>query len=86
MTITAQTAKTGPYTGNGSTTVFDYLFKVSDEADLVVTVLSADGGTETVKTLTTDYTVSGVGSASGGSITMLVAPVTGEKLTITRSV
>jgi hypothetical protein len=49
-------------------------------------VLSADGGTETVKTLTTDYTVSGVGNAGGGSITMLVAPVTGEKLTITRSV
>jgi hypothetical protein len=86
MTITAQTAKSGPYNGNGSTTVFSYTFKVADEADLVVTVLSADGGTETVKTLTTDYTVSGVGNAGGGSITMLVAPVTGEKLTITRSV
>lgn len=86
MTITAQTAKTGPYTGNGSTTSFDYTFRVDAEADIVVTVLNAAGTTETVKTLTTDYTVSGVGNAAGGSITMLVAPATGEKLTITRSV
>lgn len=86
MTITAQTAKSGPYNGNGSTTSFDYAFKVADQADLVVTVLSADGTTETIKTLTTDYTVSGVGNPAGGSIAMVVAPVTGEKLTITRAV
>jgi hypothetical protein len=86
MTITAQTAKTGPYNGNGSTTTFSYTFKVSSAAHLVVTVLGTDGSTESVKVLNTDYTVTGVGSPSGGTIVMGTAPVTGEKLTITRNV
>lgn len=86
MTITAQTAKTGPYNGNGSTTTFSYTFKVSSAAHLVVTVLGTDGSTESVKVLNTDYTVTGVGSSSGGTIVMGTAPVTGEKLTITRNV
>jgi hypothetical protein len=86
MTITAQTAKTGPYDGNGSTTTFSYTFKVSDAAHLVVTVLGTDGVTESVKVLNTDYTVTGVGVAGGGTIIMGTAPITGEKLTITRSV
>lgn len=86
MTITAQTAKTGPYSGNGSTTVFSYTFKVVDEGHLVVTLLDADGVTETVQTLTTDYTITGVGNASGGTVIMATAPAVGEQLTITRSV
>ena len=50
MTITAQTAKSGPYSGNGVTVVFDYTFKIVDDDDLVVTLRAADG-TETVQTL-----------------------------------
>ena len=41
MTITAQTSKTGPYSGNGTTTVFSYTFEVQDEGDLVVTLRAA---------------------------------------------
>ena len=85
MTITAQTAKSGPYSGNGVTVVFDYTFKIVDDDDLVVTLRAADG-TETVQTLTTDYTVAGGGDAAGGQITMVTAPATGEKLVITRAV
>lgn len=86
MTITAQTAKTGPYTGNGSTVTFSYDFKISDDADLTVTVLAVDGITSTVKTLNVDYTVTGAGNPNGGSIEMTVAPAAGELLTITRAV
>ena len=85
MTISSQTARTGPYNGNGSTTVFAYDFRILDQTHIVVT-LKNSSNVETVKTLTDDYTVSGVGTASGGNITMGVAPASGEQLTFSRSV
>jgi hypothetical protein len=36
--------------------------------------------------LTTNYTVSGVGAATGGNITMVIAPASGQQLTFSRSV
>jgi hypothetical protein len=85
MTITAQTSKTGPYNGNGTTTVFSYTFEVQDEAHLVVTLADA-AGVETVQVLNTDYTVSGVGNPNGGQITMSTAPAPTYTLTISRSI
>jgi hypothetical protein len=85
MTVSSDDARSGPYNGNASTTVFAYDFKILDQAHLVVT-LTSSAGVEAVKTLTTHYTVSGVGGASGGNVTMVTAPASGEKLTITRSV
>jgi hypothetical protein len=85
MTITAQTSKTGPYNGNGTTTVFSYTFEVQDEAHLVVTLADASG-VETVQVLNTDYTVSGVGNPGGGQITMTTAPAASYTLTISRNV
>jgi hypothetical protein len=85
MTISSQTARTGPYSGNGSTTVFAYDFRILDQTHIVVTLKNA-ANVETVQTLTTNYTVSGVGTASGGNITMGVAPASGEQLTFSRAV
>ena len=71
------------YNGNNSTTVFAYNFRILAESDLVVKV----GGV--VKTLTTHYTVSGVGAASGGNVTFTAGntPPTGTKnVAFTRSV
>jgi hypothetical protein len=85
MTIANEAARTGPYNGNGATTVFAYDFKVTDAAHLVVT-LTSTAGVETVQSITTHYTVSGVGSEGGGNITMGTAPATGEQLTVTRDV
>lgn len=82
MTVSSSTTKVS-YNGDSSTTVFAYTFKVFDEDDLTVVIRAADG-TETTKTITTDYTVSGVGNASGGNVTMLTAPATGQTLTILR--
>ena len=83
MTISSTTAKSGPYTGNGSTTVFAYTFKILANTEIEV-VLTSTAGVETVKTLTTHYTVSGVGVSGGGNVTMVTAPATGEKLTLRR--
>jgi hypothetical protein len=67
MTISTTTIKNS-YSGNGSTTVFNYTFKITDQDDIEVIIRSSDG-TETTKTITTHYTVSGVGAANGGSVT-----------------
>ena len=82
MTVSSATNKVS-YNGNGSTTVFAYGFKIFDEDDLTVIIRNASGG-ETTKTITTHYTVSGVGAASGGNVTMGTAPASGESLTIIR--
>lgn len=85
MTVASATAKSGPYNGNGSQTVFAYGFKVFANTELRVIRTSA-AGVETTLTLTTDYTVSGVGADAGGNVTTTVAPATGEKITILRNV
>jgi len=83
MTITTTIIKNS-FSGNGSTTVFAYSFKIATTADMEVIIRSSTG-TETVKSLTTHYTVSGAGSASGGNVTMGTPPATGETLVIRRS-
>ncbi len=85
MTISNQDARTGPYSGNGATTSFAYDFKVIDEDHLVVT-LKDSSNVETVQTITTNYTVTGVGANGGGTVEMVVAPASGETLTISRAV
>jgi hypothetical protein len=67
MTVTSATNK-NQYAANGVNTDFTYTFKIFDEDDIAVYI---DG---TLKTITTHYTVSGVGSPSGGTVTFLVAP------------
>jgi len=86
MTITAQTPRSGPYDGDGSTVAFSYNFLIDADSELVVSVLNAAGDTVTEKALTTDYTVSGVGNVSGGAVTFVTAPASGEKIAITRAV
>lgn len=56
------------YTGNGSTVVYPYDFKVFNKAHLLVLV----GSTE--MELGVDYSVTGVGEASGGSVIFDTAP------------
>jgi len=74
------------YSGNGSNDTFAYQFKITAEADLQVIIRSA-AGTETVKTLTTHYTVTGVGTASGGNVVFTGGniPTATETVVIRRS-
>jgi hypothetical protein len=66
------------YTGNGSTTIFSYGFKILVNTGVEVSVDNV------VKTLTTDYTVSGVGASGGGSVTFLTAPANGTIVALLR--
>lgn len=84
MTISTTIIKNS-YSGNGSTTAFTYNFKITDQDDIQVIIRSANG-TETVKTLTTHYTVAGVGGNSG-TVTFTAGniPVAGETVVLRRS-
>lgn len=83
MTVSTTTSKVS-YAGNGSTVAFAVNFYFLQNTDLKVTLRSALG-VETVKTYGTDYTVSGAGVDSGGTVTMTTAPASGEKLVISRN-
>ena len=85
MTIATTAAKI-VYIGDAATVAFPYNFKIFADGDLVVTEkLIASPYTETVKTITTDYTVSGAGDATGGTVTMVTAPASTVKLIIKRT-
>lgn len=84
MTIAKTTAFT-EYAGNGATTAFSFPYRFFADADLEVSLISS-AGAKTVKTLTTHYTLSNTGTESGGTVTMLAAPATGETLRIQRIV
>ena len=66
MTISTTTIKNS-YSGNGSTTTFNYTFKITDQDDIDV-IIRSSSGTETTKTITTHYTVTGVGNSGGGTV------------------
>jgi hypothetical protein len=82
MTVSSSTNRVS-YSGNGTLTVFAYTFKVFDESDLTV-ILRASDGTETVQTITTHYTVSGVGDVGGGNVTFVTAPTATQTVVILR--
>lgn len=85
MTVASETNRSGPYSGNGVTTVFAYGFRIVDQSHLQVIRTDATGA-ETTLSLSTDYTVSGVGSAGGGSITLTTALPSGSTVTILRNI
>ena len=87
MTVSSTTVKNS-YSGNGSTTEFAYGYKIFADSDLQVIIRVNSTGVETVKTLTTHYTVAGAGDASGGSITFTSGntPASGQTVVIIREV
>jgi hypothetical protein len=84
MTIASSTGRI-QYNGNGTTLAFTVPFYFLDNSHLQV-VLTSVASVDTVQTITTNYTVSGSGNPAGGTVTMIVAPASGEKLTVIRSV
>lgn len=82
MTVSSSTNRAS-YSGNGSLTTFAYSFKVFDQDDLTV-ILRASNGTETVQTIITDYTVTGVGDVGGGNVVFGTAPASGVTVVILR--
>lgn len=58
------------YVGAGTTDTFSFTFKIFAATDLVVTKRNSSTGDETTLSYPTDYTVTGVGLSTGGSITL----------------
>lgn len=72
------------YSGDNSTTVFSYTFRILDEDHIEVVLIDASGN-QTVQTKTTHYTVSGVGNSGGGNVTFLSAPSGTETVMLRRN-
>jgi hypothetical protein len=83
MTVSSSSAKAGPYAGSGTTGPFSVPFRFLENSHL--RVIRTTTGLDTDLTLTTDYTVSGAGAASG-AVTLVTALAVGETLTIVRDV
>lgn len=71
------------YSGDGTVTSFAFPYYFINDADLKVYVRDTNG-TETLQTITTDYSVTGAGVASGGSVTMVTPPGATDELIIYR--
>ncbi len=84
MTSTTTSAKVR-YDGDGTTKPFPTTFKFIDNSH-VKAVLRDSSDVETTQIETTNYTLAGSGDEGGGTLTMIVAPATGEVLIITLDV
>lgn len=86
MTLPATSRRAGPFSGNGSTTVFPFTFKVFASSEIAVYKTSIVG-VDTVLTLNSHYSVALNGDQTanpGGNITYPISGsplATGEKLT-----
>lgn len=87
MTVSTTSYSPMTFAGNGSTTVFAVSWPFFT-GSLVVSLIDEDD-VETIKTISTHYTITGGTAANGtpstGTVTMLTAPATGETLKIARN-
>lgn len=84
MTVADSTSR-AQYATNGSTDTFTVPFYFLADGDLQVIYTDSDG-IESTLVLTTDYSVSGAGNASGGSITTVSTYAADGYITILRDV
>lgn len=68
------------YTGNGTTTVFAYNFRILSADHLVVTINNVQ------QVEGTNYTVAGAGNPSGGNVTFSAPPANGAAIVLVRIV
>lgn len=91
MTVT-NTNNKDVFVGDDATLIFAYTFRIFAASDLVVTIsdTSVIPQVDTLLVLSSDYTVDGVGSPSGGNVTLLltgqlsVPPTTTDNITLLR--
>lgn len=84
MTVSSTTAKVS-YDGDGSTKIFSYTFKIFDEDDIAVYIYDTVTGTSALQTITTHYTVTGVGGSGGGTVVFTAAPAADETVILLRA-
>ena len=86
MTVSTTSIKNS-YSGNGSTTAFAYTFKAFVSSEIKVFIRTDSTGSEAQRSEgsgSTNYSVSGVGNAGGGTVTFVTAPASGETVVIRR--
>ena len=81
MTVTANDRRE-QYEATAGQTVFPYPFPIQHESEITVIQTLASDSTSTTLTITTDYTVSGVGDASGGDITLVSGAALDDIITV----
>jgi len=81
MTVTANERRI-QYEATAGQTVFPYPFPIQHESEITVIQTLASDGTSTTLTIATDYTVSGVGDASGGNITLVSGAALDDIITV----
>ncbi len=69
------------YSGDGVNDDFDYTFRILAQSEIQVIVVSS-AGVETIKTLTSHYTVSGVDNPSGGVVTFTAGNIPSASETV----
>lgn len=85
MTVANTLRKAGPFAGNGATTAFPFTFKVFADTDLQVVEFDTTTNVETIKTITTHYTVAlnaDQDANPGGTVDYLTAPAAGKEVTL----
>lgn len=82
MTVSTTTGRTS-YAGDGSTTAFAVPWPFKANTDVAAYLVASDGSYTTL-TYSTHYSVTGAGTASGGTLTMVTAPASGQVLVIVR--
>lgn len=84
MTIATQSSKVN-YQGNGVTTEFQIPFPFLEEEDIYIQKQLDDTNIVNL-TYGTDYSVTGAGNASGGTVVLTTAPSASEVISVYRSV
>lgn len=85
MTVSTTTNKI-QYSADGTVGPYAFNYRVDNATDLIVTETDTTSGVDTLKILTTDYTISGLGNPSGGNVTFVSGhqPSSGKRLTLLR--
>ena len=85
MTVSSTTAR-DDYNGNDVTTEFAVTFKFTLNSDIRAVLYNAVTAEEITLVENTDYTLTGAGEETGGTLTMVVAPTSSETLTFVRNI
>ena len=83
MTQTSTTVKV-TYTGDGSTTAFPTTFRFLQNSHVKVIERTISSGAESTLTEGTEYTLTGKGEASGGTVTAATAPASSVQWIVKR--
>ncbi len=85
-TISTETSRMALQSGNDSSTTFTFDFPITDTSDMAVYIRTTSTGVEVLQAETTDYALSATNNdySSGGTVTFVTAPATGESVLLIR--